>query len=117
MSEGAEPPVSPEAAEPPESPKAAEPPPDEVTSYLSGVDTEEYVKAGREWQAAAAARTAAANVRIATEDRMVRKLAAPTSVCGGTCCCCICGPGPSPADNKVSASPSLSSHWTIAANS
>ena len=52
MSEGAEPPVSPEAAEPPESPKAAEPPADEVTSYLSGVDTEEYVKAVREWQAA-----------------------------------------------------------------
>ena len=76
MSEIAEPPVSPEAAEPPESPRAAEPPPDEVTSYLSGVDTEEYVKAVREWQAAAAARTAASNVRIATEERMVRKLAA-----------------------------------------
>ena len=76
MSEGAEPPVSPEATEPPESPKAAGPPPDEVTSYLSGVDTEEYVKAVHEWQAAAAARTAAANVRIATEERMVRKLAA-----------------------------------------
>ena len=40
------------------------------------MDTEEYVKAVREWQAAAAARTAAANVRIATEERMARKLAA-----------------------------------------
>ena len=62
-------PVSPNVAEPPVSPDA-------VNSYLSGADTEEYAQAVREWQSAAAARNAAANVRIATEDRMVRKLAA-----------------------------------------
>ena len=64
MQEGAGPPAS----------------PDSVSSYLSGADTEEYAQAVREWQSAAAARNAAANVRIATEDRMVRKLAAASQL-------------------------------------
>merc|ERR1740130_2486108 len=53
---------------------------DVISSYLSGAEVEEYAQAVREWQSAAAARNTAANVRIATEDRMVRKLAAASQL-------------------------------------